>query len=190
MIRDKEMLQLGDGRLMANALNTVVVNNFRQNDMAHGGQGAPLVPAYHRAIVRSQGIAEPVAILNIGGVSNLTLIDAQLLYACDCGPGNALIDDWVGEHCHVPYDDRGRIASAGRVNQQALAMLLNDPYFAQRGPKSLDRNSFSAAAVSGLSAQDGGGDPGGVHGRRHCPRGTETSGPAQGMDRRGRRPPE
>jgi anhydro-N-acetylmuramic acid kinase len=147
--------QLGDGRRLAESLETVVVNNFRQNDMDHGGNGAPFVPAYHRAIVRSRGLAEPIAILNIGGVSNVTLIDGELLYACDCGPGNALIDDWVSAHCGVPYDDRGRIAAAGRVDQQVLAALLANPYFGRSGPKSLDRNAFSPAAVSGLSAQDG-----------------------------------
>lgn len=147
--------QLGDGRRMAHLLNTTVVNNFRQNDMDHGGQGAPLVPAYHRALVRSQGIAEPVALLNIGGVSNLTLIDGELLYACDCGPGNALIDDWVSAHCRLPYDDRGGIAASGRVDPKCLASLLSNPFFAQPGPKSLDRNTFSSAALSGLSAADG-----------------------------------
>jgi anhydro-N-acetylmuramic acid kinase len=147
--------QLGDGQQMADSLHTVVVNNFRQNDMDHGGTGAPFVPAYHRAIVRAQGISEPVAILNIGGVSNVTLIDGELLYACDCGPGNALIDDWVSARCGVPYDDGGRIAAAGRIDGPALATLLSNPYFLQSGPKSLDRNAFSAAAVSALSPQDG-----------------------------------
>jgi anhydro-N-acetylmuramic acid kinase len=147
--------QLGAGQLMADLLKTRVVNNFRQNDMDHGGQGAPLVPAYHRALVRAQGIAEPIAVLNIGGVSNLTLIDGQELYACDCGPGNALIDDWVSAHCQVPYDDRGSIAASGQVSQAALAKLLSAPYFAQVGPKSLDRNAFSPAPLQGLSPQDG-----------------------------------
>jgi anhydro-N-acetylmuramic acid kinase len=147
--------QLGDGQHMANLLNTRVVSNFRQNDMDHGGQGAPLVPAYHRALVRAQGIAEPIAILNIGGVSNLTLIDGQSLYACDCGPGNALIDDWVSVHCQVPYDDRGSIAASGQVSQEVLALLLSAPYFAQVGPKSLDRNAFSVAPLHGVSPQDG-----------------------------------
>jgi anhydro-N-acetylmuramic acid kinase len=147
--------QLGDGQLMADSLKTTVVNRFRQNDMDHGGQGAPLVPAYHRALVRAQGIAEPIAVLNIGGVSNLTLVDGKDLYACDCGPGNALIDDWVSAQCQVPYDDRGRIAAAGQVDQEALAEMLAAPYFAQVGPKSLDRNAFSAAPLHGLSPPDG-----------------------------------
>jgi anhydro-N-acetylmuramic acid kinase len=147
--------QLGDGQRMADALGTVIVNCFRQNDMEHGGEGAPLAPAYHRAIVHSLRVDQPVAVLNIGGVSNVTLIDGELLYACDCGPGNALIDDWVSGQCGVPYDDGGRIAAAGRVDTQALAVLMDNPYFRRPGAKSLDRNAFSVAAVSKLSPEDG-----------------------------------
>lgn len=147
--------QLGDGQRMADFLARVVVNNFRQNDMAYGGQGAPFAPAYHRALVRSSAISEPVAVLNIGGVSNVSLIDGELLYACDCGPGNALIDDWVSSRCDVPYDKGGRIARAGRIDELALAQLLDHPYVERIGPKSLDRNTFSAAPVSGLSPEDG-----------------------------------
>jgi anhydro-N-acetylmuramic acid kinase len=147
--------QLGDGQRMADTLGTVIVNCFRQNDMKHGGEGAPLAPAYHRAIVRSLSIDHPVAVLNIGGVSNVTLIYRDVLYACDCGPGNALIDDWVSAHCSVPFDEGGKIAAAGRVEPRALARMLEDPYFRRPGPKSLDRNAFSIAAVSKLSAEDG-----------------------------------
>jgi len=147
--------QLGDGQRMADSLGRAVVNKFRQNDMKHGGQGAPFAPAYHRALVRSCGIPQPIAVLNIGGVSNVTLIDGELLYACDCGPGNALIDDWVSVHCGVPYDAGGKIAAAGQINDRALTMLLSSAYFRQRGPKSLDRNAFSAEPVSELSPQDG-----------------------------------
>jgi anhydro-N-acetylmuramic acid kinase len=147
--------QLGDGSRMARALGMVVVNNFRQNDMSHGGQGAPLVPAYHRALVRSHGIQEPVAVLNIGGVANVTLIDGERLLACDCGPGNALIDDWVSARCGVAFDAGGAIAATGKVDQGALAVLLASPYFQLVGPKSLDRNAFSLNAVSSLSAPDG-----------------------------------
>jgi anhydro-N-acetylmuramic acid kinase len=147
--------QLGDGQRMATALGIRVVNNFRQNDMDHGGQGAPLVPAYHRALVRSQRIAEPVAVLNIGGVSNVTLVDGDLLFACDCGPGNALIDDWVSARCDVPFDDGGEIAAAGSIDEHALTVLLESPYFRRVGPKSLDRNAFSLDAVANLSPRDG-----------------------------------
>lgn len=147
--------QLGDGQRMANDLGRVVINNFRQNDMDHGGQGAPFAPAFHQALVRSCGLPEPIAILNIGGVSNLTLIGEELLYACDCGPGNALIDDWVGSRCGIPYDDGGQIAMKGRTDYQVLATLLSSPYFQQDGPKSLDRNAFSLEPVFDLSPPDG-----------------------------------
>src|SRR3984885_10093254 len=147
--------QLGDGRRMADAVGIRVVNRFRQNDMKHGGQGAPLVPAYPRARGRSQQIAEPVAVLNIGGVSNVTLVDEDLLFACDCGPGNALIDDWVSARCGVAFDDGGEIAAAGSVDESALTLLLGGSYFQRAGPKSLDRNAFSLDAVSSLSPQDG-----------------------------------
>lgn len=147
--------QLGDGQRLADALDCVVINQFRQNDLDHGGQGAPLAPAYHRALVRSSGLAEPVAVLNIGGVSNVTLIDGDVLKACDCGPGNALIDDWVSLKFGIPFDECGRKAAAGQVNDVALERLLESPYFQQSGPKSLDRNAFSPAAVAPLSAYDG-----------------------------------
>ena len=147
--------QLGDGQRLANALGRPVVNAFRQNDMLHGGQGAPFAPAYHWALVRSTGIVGPVAVLNIGGVSNVTLVHGDELYACDCGPGNALIDDWVRDKYQVPFDDGGRIAATGQIDACALQALLGNPYFEQRGPKSLDRNAFSVGPVSALSARDG-----------------------------------
>lgn len=147
--------QLGDGQRMANTLGRPVVTDFRQNDMKHGGQGAPLAPAYHQALVRACAIREPVAVLNIGGVSNVTLIAGDLLHACDCGPGNALIDDWVGAHCGVPYDENGKIAASGRIGHNALQALLSDDYFQRQGPKSLDRNAFSAKPVQALSPPDG-----------------------------------
>ena len=147
--------QLGDGRRMANTLGRLVVTHFRQNDMKHGGQGAPLAPAYHQALVRACAIREPIAVLNIGGVSNLTLIEGDLLHACDCGPGNALIDDWVSAHCGIPYDEDGKIAAAGRIDHHALQVLLSDDYFRRHGPKSLDRNAFSANPVQALTPPDG-----------------------------------
>jgi anhydro-N-acetylmuramic acid kinase len=147
--------QLGDGRRMARELGCSVVTHFRQNDIQHGGQGAPFVPAYHRALIRAYAVEEPVAVVNIGGVSNVTLVDGDLLHACDCGPGNALIDDWVSAHCGVPYDDGGKIAASGHMDPDALSALLSDDYFRRAGPKSLDRNAFSAKPVEALSPQDG-----------------------------------
>ena len=148
-------LQLGDGQRMANTLRIPVVTDFRRNDLDHGGQGAPLAPAYHRALVRASALPQPLAVLNIGGVSNCTLIDGERLYACDCGPGNALIDDWVSLRCGVNFDEGGRLAQAGRAHPEVLARLLENPYFRRSGPKSLDRNAFALDPVAALSAADG-----------------------------------
>jgi len=151
----RRTVQLGDGARMAQALSCLVVDRFRDNDLRQGGQGAPLVPAYHKALARSQGLAEPVAILNIGGVSNVTWIHDDELHACDCGPGNALIDDWVSARCGLPYDENGAIAARGRVDEEAVAALMKHPYFSISGAKSLDRNSFSTASLQRLSVEDG-----------------------------------
>jgi anhydro-N-acetylmuramic acid kinase len=147
--------QLGDGQRLADTLGCVVINQFRQNDLKHGGEGAPFAPAYHRALVRATGLTGPVAVLNIGGVSNVTVLDGDFLYACDCGPGNALIDDWVSRRFSIPFDAGGHKAAAGRVDTSALARLLESPYFLRRGPKSLDRNAFSPEPVAALSGEDG-----------------------------------
>ncbi len=119
--------QLGDGAQMASALGCRVVNRFRDNDLRQSGQGAPLAPAYHRAIVRAFGLAEPIAVLNIGGVSNLTWIRGEATMACDCGPGNALIDDWVRDQYHLAYDEGGAIAGRGVVDFAALGRLMSNP---------------------------------------------------------------
>jgi anhydro-N-acetylmuramic acid kinase len=147
--------QLGDGQRLADTLGCVVINQFRQNDLNHGGEGAPFAPAYHRALVHASGLTGPIAVLNIGGVSNVTVVDGDFLYACDCGPGNALIDDWVSRRFNIPFDEGGQKAAAGQVESRALARLLESPYFLRRGPKSLDRNAFSAVPVAALSGEDG-----------------------------------
>ncbi len=147
-------LQVGDAARLARATGLPVVADFRSADVAAGGQGAPLAPVYHRA--RLAGEARPVAVLNIGGVANVTWIgrDGRML-AFDTGPGNALIDDWCRRHTGQPMDRDGRLAASGRVDEAALAALLDRPWFALPGPKSLDRLSFSSAPVERLSPADG-----------------------------------
>ena len=145
--------QLGDGERLANALGIDTVFDFRANDVAAGGQGAPFAPIYHRALAR--GLDQPVAILNIGGVSNVTYVDLETILAFDCGPGNALIDDWVLAHTGKPFDSGGALAAAGTVNGHCLAALCANSYFDRNPPKSLDRLDFDAGAVAGLSAIDG-----------------------------------
>lgn len=148
-------VQLGDGPHLARRLKVRIAYDFRADDMAAGGQGAPLVPAYHRALAQSLEVL-PIAFLNIGGVSNVTWIGADgALIAFDTGPGNALIDDWALKMTGRPVDLDGRLAAAGRVNEAALAQFLGDPYFEERPPKSLDRNSFARLDLTGMSPADG-----------------------------------
>jgi anhydro-N-acetylmuramic acid kinase len=120
-----------------------VVYDFRAADMAAGGQGAPVVPVFHRAMVRLLKRAHPVGVLNLGGVANITFIDDKgELIAFDTGPGNALIDDFVRQRTGQPRDDDGRAAAAGKVDLAAVERVLTHPFFARQPPKSLDRNAF------------------------------------------------
>jgi anhydro-N-acetylmuramic acid kinase len=147
--------QIGDGALLAAEIGIDVVCDFRSRDMAGGGQGAPLAPLYHAA--RAAALPKPIAVLNLGGVGNLTWIgpDTDQILAFDTGPGNALIDDWAARHTGRPVDADGALARAGRVAEGALAELLDNPYFALPPPKSLDRGAFDPAPVADLSAADG-----------------------------------
>src|SRR5215218_1047229 len=149
-------VQLGDGSALARRLGLPVVYDFRAADVRAGGQGAPLVPIFHRALAEMSGLVTPVAVLNIGGVANITLIgrDGGLL-AFDTGPGNALIDDWMRERAGQPIDQDGRTAARGRADESLLAWLLVHPYFQRTPPKSLDRNWFSHRIVAHLSTEDG-----------------------------------
>lgn len=153
-------VQIGDGLALARGLGIPVVYDFRAADVAGGGQGAPLVPVFHAALVAKARLTRPVAVLNIGGVANLTWIGgtgegAGDLVAFDTGPGNALIDDWCLENTGRPIDADGRLAAEGKVDEARLAKLMAHPYFAAEPPKSLDRNAFSRAACDGLSPADG-----------------------------------
>lgn len=146
--------QLGDGEVLAGALGIRTVADFRGNDMANGGQGAPLLPVYHRALVA--GLDRPVAILNLGGVANLTWLGRDdALVAFDCGPGNGLIDSWVAATTGARYDALGALAATGHVDEAILTGMLDDPFFDLPPPKSLDRNDFTIQPVRGLSPADG-----------------------------------
>lgn len=137
-------VQLGDGEMLARVTGITTVYDMRANDMVHGGQGAPLVPVYHRALAAPL-LKEvvSVAFVNIGGISNLTYVDERNLIAFDCGPGNALIDQWVQAHAGIPFDQGGTIAQEGSVDTAYVNKMLRMPFFSQSGPKSLDRNDFS-----------------------------------------------
>ena len=151
-------LQIGDGAVLARRLGIAVVYDFRAADVAAGGQGAPLAPIYHRALVRRLALPAPVAVLNIGGVANVTYIDGDELIACDTGPGNALLDDFLRLRTGQPLDVDGRKAAAGRVDGSTIARLLQHPFFAAPPPKSLDRNDFRRLlgdALDGIGLEDG-----------------------------------
>jgi anhydro-N-acetylmuramic acid kinase len=153
-------VQLGDGQRLADAIGIPVVYDLRANDMTYGGQGAPLVPVYHQALaanlpmdLRDRG---PAVFVNIGGISNITFIDAgKALVAFDTGPGNALIDQWVQATAGIPYDDGGTIASEGAPDEGVLGDYLASHFFSKCGPKSLDRNDFTLDRVRGLETADG-----------------------------------
>jgi anhydro-N-acetylmuramic acid kinase len=153
-------VQLGQGDMLASRLGIPVVYDFRAADVAAGGQGAPLVPVFHRALVRLLDLPEPIAVLNIGGVANLTYIDGVELIACDISPGNALIDDFVRLRTGSPQDSEGRAAAAGQVDEAVVEGVLAHPFFAKPPPKSLDRNAFHRwiaedDKLSGKSLEDG-----------------------------------
>jgi anhydro-N-acetylmuramic acid kinase len=149
----RQTCQLGDGERLAARLGIDVVYDFRSADVAAGGQGAPLAPVYHRALAAA--LAKPVAVLNLGGVGNVTWVGKRELIAFDTGPGNGLIDDWVRARTDRPYDPDGRIAAAGRIDETRLAELLAHPYFDRPPPKSLDRLAFALAPIDGLGLEDG-----------------------------------
>lgn len=148
-------VQLGLGQVLANRLRTPVVYDLRSADVAAGGQGAPLVPVYHRALAASL-VERPIAFLNIGGVANVTWIgkDGELL-AFDTGPGNALLNDWCMKRIGKPFDEGGRLSEQGRVDESVFDALLENAFFDQPPPKSLDRNSFASDGLEHLSDADG-----------------------------------
>ena len=138
-------VQLVDAGGLARTTGMRIVHDIRQRDIEAGGQGAPLVPLYHRALARGAlGVPadEPVAFLNIGGIGNLTSIDGDVLLAFDTGPGCGLLDQWVQRRAGLPYDDGGRIAGEGAVDRAMLDRFLEAPFFGLSGPRSLDRNDF------------------------------------------------
>ncbi len=134
-------LQLGDPSVIAERTGIPTVADFRRADMAAGGQGAPLLPVLHAALLAAPG--EPRAVLNLGGIANLTLLDgAGGVRGFDTGPANALLDAWCARHTGAAHDAGGALAAAGRADAALLAALLADPYFAAPPPKSTGREHF------------------------------------------------
>jgi anhydro-N-acetylmuramic acid kinase len=152
----KMTVQIGDATALARAIHIPVMHDFRAADVAAGGQGAPFVPVYHRALAQSLEREGPMVVVNIGGVSNITYIDgADTLIACDTGPGNALLDDYMYRTMSQPFDCDGRLASQGVADQAWVARVLDHPVFALPPPKSLDRNDFAALALREMRPADG-----------------------------------
>lgn len=150
-------VQIGDARLMAEYARLPVVHDLRAADVAAGGQGAPLAPVYHRAMLaRRLDVAKPVCVVNLGGVANVTYIGADgELIAFDTGPGNALLDDWMAKKAGLPRDENGAAARAGTVNEEVVGFYLAHEYFRAPPPKSLDRNAFFWDLVEWMSVEDG-----------------------------------
>ena len=146
--------QIGDGSMLAVMTEIDVVSDFRTADIEAGGEGAPLAPAYHAAL--ALGLDKPLAVLNIGGVANVTWIgpDGSLI-AFDTGPGNAMLDDWCNAHTGARYDEGGHIAASGQADTKSLEGLLDHPYFDRSPPKSLDRNNFSSEPIARMTVADG-----------------------------------
>lgn len=153
-------IQLGNGADLAKATGIDVVDDLRSADVAAGGQGAPLVPVFHRALAANAGLAFPLAVLNLGGVGNVTWIgeSEEDLLAFDTGPANALVDDWVRHHTDMPFDEDGMLAGQGEIDDEAVNRFIAHSYFNKVPPKSLDRDAFKKLAfdlVSDLSIEDG-----------------------------------
>lgn len=143
--------QAGDGAVLAEFLGVPVVWDFRTADIGLGGQGAPLAPFFHHACAQYLELDAPIAVLNLGGVGNVTYVDPRIefpeadgaLLAFDTGPANAPINDLVSLRIGKPFDDKGVLAKRGTADMEVVERFLDDPYFFKMPPKSLDRNSFS-----------------------------------------------
>lgn len=145
--------QVGDAQALADSCGIPVVGQMRVADVLAGGQGAPLLPLYHRALAHD--LAKPMAVLNIGGVSNITWIGAGDILAFDCGPGNALMDDFMLRRTGHAYDAGGLIASSGQAREALIYEWLAHPYFSLKPPKSLDRDAWRHADVGEMDDADG-----------------------------------
>ena len=151
---ERRTWQLGDGALLARLLGCDVVADFRSADVTAGGEGAPLAPLFHAALAANY--PKPLAVLNIGGVANVTWIgEGEQVLAFDTGPGNALIDDWVRRHTGGGADIDGTLARSGRASTVHVRRFLASPYFDRPPPKSLDRNDFQEIVPQDLSLEDG-----------------------------------
>ncbi len=153
---ERATIQIGDGALLAKMTGIPVVNDFRSADVEAGGHGAPLVPLYHHALAAE--LSKPLAIVNIGGVSNVTWLGEkgeEDILAFDVGPGNALLDDWVLHHTGRPYDENGILAASGHADEKFAERFLAQDFFSHKPPKSIDRDAFHNFMPDDMNAADG-----------------------------------
>jgi anhydro-N-acetylmuramic acid kinase len=147
-------LQLMNGALLAELSGLDVICDFRSRDVAAGGQGAPLVPALHAALFATPG--EDIAVLNLGGIANLSLLPAQgAVLGFDCGPANALLDAWCQRHRRTAFDEDGRWAASGRIDARLLQQFMAEPFLAQAPPKSTGRDLFNPDWLDAMLARHG-----------------------------------
>lgn len=148
--------QLGSGPLLAQLARIDVVHDFRSADIAAGGQGAPLVPVYHRAVSDEVGFEKPLALVNIGGIANITWIGPDgTIIAFDIGPGNCMLDEWMQQEAGKSFDKNGEAALRGKVDKEVLKRLASHPFYRRKPPKSLDRYDLPGLKEGELSVQDG-----------------------------------
>jgi len=151
-------IQLGDGKLLSQLTKKIVINDFRAKDLINGGQGAPLTPIFHKLvskkIYQKNKIELPINFINIGGITNLTHVAKSNLYACDIGPGNCLIDEWIRNNSKKKFDENGNIAKTGKINDLILNQAIDNFSF-NSYDRSLDINDFDSSFARGLSLEDG-----------------------------------
>ena len=154
---NKKTKQLGDGKILSKLTEINVIYDFRKNDLSNGGQGAPLVPIFHKLLKKKLKLKTTVVFINIGGISNLTYLDKDNeMMSFDSGPGNFLIDKFLQlkSNDKIQFDTNGQIAFKGKVDKTILSSYLNDPYYESLPPKSLDVNDFNLSSVRGLSLEN------------------------------------
>ena len=155
--KDKKTRQIGDGGLLSQLTNLNIINNFRENDIVNGGQGAPLVPIYHKLLQTKLKLKIPMVFINIGGISNLTFLgEGNKILSLDSGPGNFLIDKilQLKSKNEIQFDKDGTIAFSGNIDKNILDSFLDDPYYESLPPKSLDVNDFNLSSLRSLSLED------------------------------------
>ena len=150
-------IQIGDPKLLTRLTRTKVISNFRENDIINGGQGAPLTPLYHKLILSKKKLNFPVAIINIGGISNMTYFNKNKneITSFDTGPGNCLLDKWVNINTGKNFDKNGLFAKSGKANEQILEKLLKDPYYVRKIPKTLDIKKYNLNHINKINFKDG-----------------------------------